>query len=265
MIGWFWTWGRSVDYPMTPATISAIKPTLTTVLPEAVNRTDPVLIPATKWPAIRRRAQSPAWHAAMQQLREDVADLLAQPWDVPTAPAGHFHQYFCPDHGVKLAFDPQSPTVHRCPVDGAVLRGQTYDDAWRWFVNNRLSQGALQLAMLWQLEGNPAHAARVVDILKSYANHYTGYQTFPRRNPRPGIATFQALDEAVWLIPLAWAFDLTRDWMMAADAQTIIQQLLLPAANFLIERHPRRIHNYSCWHNAAIATVGVVTERRDLV
>jgi hypothetical protein len=133
----------------------------------------------------------------MTRLREDVENFIAQDVDVPAEPAGHYHHFFCPDHGVELEFDPRSPKAHRCPVDGAFVRGEPYDAAWRWFVNNRLSQGALRLAVLWQLEGDLDHATRVVEILTGYASHYERYRVAPHPGPSPGIATFQTLDEAV--------------------------------------------------------------------
>lgn len=229
------------------------------------NLTSPLLIPESEWPALRQRAHSPFFAAAMGRLRQDVAEFMEQGLAVPDEPGGHYHHYFCPEHGSELEFDPRSPGAHRCPVDGALFHGAPYDAAWRWFVNNRLSQGALRLAVLWQLEGDPHLAARVTDILTGYAERYAGYRAVPRPHPNTGIATHQTLDEAVWILPLAWAFDLVAGTMSAGQVETIGEQLLIPVAEFLIRRHYAGIHNFACWHNAAIATVGLVTQQRNLV
>ena len=221
--------------------------------------TSPVLIPSADWARLRQRVRSPSFSAAMSRLRQDVVGVQAMALTVADEPAGHYHHFFCPDHGIELTFDPQSPRAHRCPVDGAVFGGPPYDAAWRWFVNNRLSQWALHLGVLWQLEGDPTYAAQVTDILAGYAHRYEGYRSAPHTGPQPGIATFQTLDEAVWILPLAWAFDFTRSTMSDSAAETIVQQLLIPVAEFLIDCHYGGIHNFACWHNAAIATVGAVT------
>src|SRR5690242_20722060 len=123
------------------------------------------LIPDSQWPALCQRAQSAAFEAAMLRLRREVAEYVQQPIATPTEPAGYYHDYFCPAHGVQLIFDPAEPLAHRCPVDGATLRGVQYDAARRWFVNNRLSEVALRLALLWRLEGDPRHLKRAAAIL----------------------------------------------------------------------------------------------------
>ena len=224
-----------------------------------------ILIPESEWPALRQRAQAPAFAAALKQLRRDVETFIAQPLAVPESPGGYYHDYFCPQHGVELLFDPSLPTGHRCPVDGAAICGDRFDAAWRWFVNNRLSQGLLRLAVLWRLEGNPDYADQVVDILTGYAARYSGYRGVPRANANRGIATFHTLDESVWVLPLAWAFDLVRDRMSAEQMKTLAEDLLVPAGEFLVQNHFGGIHNFACWHNAAIATVGLVADRADLV
>ena len=226
---------------------------------------EPILIPESEWPALRQRAQSPAFKAALNQLQQDVETFIAQPLAVPEAPAGYYHDYFCPDHGVELLFDPKLPTEHRCPIDGAVLGGDRFDAAWRWFANNRLSQGLLRLAVLWRLEGNPNYADQVIQVLTDYAAQYARYQKLPRSNANAGIATFHTLDESVWVLPLAWAFDLVRDRMPAQEMKSIAEHLLIPAGEFLVQHHFGGIHNFACWHNATIATIGLVVDRPALV
>jgi len=78
------------------------------------------------------------------------------------------------------------------------------------------------------------------------------------------VATYTTLDESVWIIPLAWAFDIIRDQLAPETAEMIGSQLLGPAAEHLVNHHFRGIHNFSCWHNAAIGTIGLVLGREDL-
>jgi hypothetical protein len=224
-----------------------------------------MLISPAEWESILQRAKLPAFAAAVQRLAREVAAFLAQPLAAPAEPGGYYHDYFCPHHGRELVFDPASPHHHRCPVDNQVWEGPRFDAAWRWFVNHHLAEGAIRLAVSWRLSGNPACLRRVGQILSDYAGHYPGYRQIVRDTPNPGVATYTTLDEAVWVLPLTWAFDLVRDGLDAAQQEQIAGQLLVPVAEHLVDHHFRAIHNFACWHNAAIGTVGVVCYRPDLL
>ena len=95
---------------------------------------------------------------------------------------------------------------------------------------------------------------------------YDGYKAYAGwRPPNHGVAQFSTLDEAVWSIPLAWSFDLIRSTLTDSQQAEIVDKLLLPAADFLMERHFGGIHNFACWHNAAIGTIGAVTGSEELL
>ena len=223
------------------------------------------LISDRQWSQIRRNAGSAQFAPALQLLRHEVQDFIARPVDVPQLPGGYYHDYFCPQHAVQLVFEPDSPRVHRCPVDGATFSGEPFDSAWRWSVNDRLAQSALRLAILWKLEGEDDYRQRVQQILLSYAATYEGCMTSSGRPSNHGIAQYSTLDEAVWVIPLAWSYNLIQATLSASQQKEIVERLLLPAANFLTERHFGGIHNFACWHNAAIGTIGAATGNDDLL
>ena len=218
------------------------------------------LISDEQWAQIRHKAELPQFAAAFELLRHEVGDFFVRPVDVPQLPGGYYHDYFCPQHAVQLVFEPDSPHLHRCPVDGATFSGEPFDSAWRWSVNNRLAESALRLAVLWKLEGKDRNRQRVQEILLGYAAVYDGYKAYSGWRPQNhGVAQFSTLDEAVWSIPLAWSFDLIRSTLTEAQQAEIVERLLLPAADFLMEHHFGGIHNFACWHNAAIGTVGAVS------
>ena len=223
------------------------------------------LIPISEWSSLRQRACSPQFEAAIRKLRRDVEAFEQQPTNVPDQPGGYYHDYFCPEHGRQLIFNPTSPTEHRCSEDGTLLRGARYDAAWRWFVNHRLSEVAQQLALLWRLEGKEQHLRRVTEILKDYARHYAAYEAFGGERENPGVATFTTLDESAWILPLAWAFDMVRASLPSPEAETITDKLLVPAAEHLVKHHFQGIHNFTCWQNAAIGTIGLILNRKDLI
>ncbi len=223
------------------------------------------LITESEWSQVRQKAALPQFAPALQLLRAEVADFLARPVDVPQLPGGYYHDYFCPQHAVQLVFEPDSPRLHRCPIDGAAYSGEPFDSAWRWSVNNLLAESALRLAVLWKLEGKNGHSQRVQEILLDYAANYASYMTSAGRPANHGIAQFSTLDEAVWVIPLAWSFDIVRSALSQAQQAEIVEKLLLPAAGFLTRRHFGGIHNFACWHNAAIGTIGAVTGNEALL
>ncbi len=225
-----------------------------------------MLIPEARWAAIRRRSHLPTFAAVIQRLQDTVAEFETRPVAVPEKPGGYYHDYFCPEHGVQLVFDPAAKAEHCCPVDGARYQGERYDAAWRWFANERLSQAALNAALLWRLdEGNRSHLFRVTKILMGYAARYGLYRSDLQGRPNPGIATYTTLDESVWLLPLVRAFDMVRGALPDGKARDITNRLFAPAAEHLVRHHYRGIHNFACWHNAAIGTVGLVLGREDLV
>ncbi len=226
----------------------------------------PTLISDEQWPQIKHKAGLGEFAAALEFLRHEVADFFARPVGVQALPGGYYHDYFCPQHAVQLIFEPDSPTLHRCPVDGATFSGEPFDSAWRWSVNNRLAESALRLAVLWKLEGEERNRQSVQEILLGYADAYDGYKAYDGWRPENhGVAQFSTLDEAVWSIPLAWSFDLIRSTLSDGQQKEIVDGLLLPAAEFLMARHFGGIHNFACWHNAAIGTIGAVTGRESLL
>ena len=211
------------------------------------------------------RARSEAFQPALARLRRDAAAFSALRLTVPELPGGYYHDFICPEHGVELRFDAHRPKEHRCPVDGARFEGDTYDAAWRWFANHHLAEAALRLAVLSCAEGDPAPAATVRGILLGYADRYAFYQSCARTGVNPGVATYTTLDESVWSIPLAWAYSLIEDTLAPDERERILARLFVPAAEHLMRRRYGAIHNFTCWHNAAIATLGRVAGRADYI
>ncbi len=215
---------------------------------------------------LAERIRSGEYEPACARLRQEAREFLALRMDLPDQQAGFYHDYFCPRHGVELRFDPDRPRAHCCPRDGEVFSGQPYDAAWRWFVNNRLSAQAFKLALLWHVDQDQTCCQRVEEILLGYARRYAAYE--PSRDPRPrarGRATFQSLDEAVWLIPLVRAYDLVRGDLDANAQEEVEEKLLRPAAVHIVAQKYWEIHNIECWHNAAIGGVGICLDEPDFV
>jgi hypothetical protein len=212
---------------------------------------------------LQTRAASPGFAPAIERLRQEEADFLKLRLAVPELPGGYYHDYVCPEHGAQLIFRADSPHAHACPADRRVFEGAIYDAAWRWFVNHENAEAALRCAVLRRVDGGREEALR--GILLGYADRYAQYALTPRAGDNPGIATYTTLDESAWIVPLAWAFDLASDAFSPSERQCLVRRLFLPAAEHLLKRHYPLVHNFGCWHNAAIAILARVSNRPDLL
>lgn len=169
------------------------------------------------------------------------------------------HWYVCPVHGNGLQF--KAPNTHTCPVDGKKYSGWPYDQVIFYQRHNDLATAARDNGLAYQLAGDPAYAANAAWILKQYAARYSTYTLHDvnNRNTQSGArANAQTLDEAVWLLPLVWAYDLVADTLAPSD-RAAIESGLLRAAAAVIQRNDAGASNWQSWHNAAIGAVGFAT------
>ncbi|MBL8179478.1 MAG: heparinase II/III family protein [Bryobacterales bacterium] len=176
--------------------------------------------------------------------------------------------YVCPTHGVNLQF--QAPATHRCTVDNRTYTGWPYDQVILSRRHNELAGAARDLALAWRMTGETKYAEAALWILKQYAEKYLAYphkDVNNRANTRSGArASAQTLDESVWLIPLAWAYDsLAGSAAMSESDRVLIERGLLRAAVEVIQRNDAGISNWQSWHNTAIAAVGFALRDKSLV
>ncbi len=205
---------------------------------------------------LRARRTRPAFARAWAELLKEAREALVQGAVIPAEGAGWWHDYFCPDHATQLEYDPARPHAHRCPVDGRVFSGEPYDGAWRYMTHMRLAQGAHAAALVWLASGDAACAAHARAVLLGYVGRYATYLPHGEHAGK-GRAMGQSLDEAVWSIALAWAYDAMRDALAPEERRQIEDGLLRPAAAHLLGQRFRRVHNIECWHLAALASLGV--------
>ncbi|HET8546560.1 MAG TPA: alginate lyase family protein [Bryobacteraceae bacterium] len=175
--------------------------------------------------------------------------------------------YVCPVHGVGLQYT--APNTHTCPVDKKTLSGWPYDQVIYARRHSELAGAARDNALAFRLTGGQTYAAAAAWILKQYAGRYL---TYPLKDVNNRItnsaarASAQTLDEAAWLIPLAWSYDLLSgtDVLSASERADIENNLLRPAAT-VIQRNDAGISNWQSWHNAAIGAVGFALEDGALI
>ena len=206
-------------------------------------------------------AAADSWPEAYEKRYE------LETWELPPEGGQWSGWYICPDKGVRLRFE--GPGRHVCPVDGKVYSGWPYDQVMYSWMHGHLARSALDLGLAYRLTGEGKYAESAVDILRAYGDKYLEYPIHNVQGDPGGSGAHvlsQTLDEAIWLISMAWAYDLVADSPALGDADRIAIEhgLLRPAAQLIGRNHAGQ-SNWQSWHNAALAAVGFELEDPVLV
>jgi hypothetical protein len=188
------------------------------------------------------------------------ADLwLKRTIRIPTR-GGHFHNFFCED-GNRLEV-PADQTFragpYRCPKCGRVYAGEKYEAALRCVAHHWLAVAAHDLALVSAIEQNQVYGRKAAEILLKYADAYPG----PHTKALEGGILFQSLNEAMWVIPLAQAYDLVYD-LLTPTERARVETFLLTVAKGLRQCESRG--NWQSWHLSAVGVIGYATKNRELI
>lgn len=123
--------------------------------------------------------------------------------------------------------------------------------------------------ILYTITGDEKYAQFVKDMLLSYSEMYPKLGAHPlAHNQAPGKLFHQLLNENVWLVYTAQAYDCIYDWLSEDDRNIIEMNLFNPIIQwFTVENAHQldRIHNHGTWAVASIGMLGYVLGRQDLV
>lgn len=196
--------------------------------------------------------------------------LLESPVEIPTEWGNWIFYYACANDGTSL--QPQSLTEHRCPRCNKIFSDDRTVAANRTRLYYQADRAAVDLAWAFALSDDPRFAAEVRRILLTYAEAYPKYPSRRDRWGREGLlATIggrrycQSLDEAVGIIALAKAYDLTRTSSVWSedDRRKVEQDLFQTVAKVLLHWNYGTI-NHQTWYNAGLMAIANVTEDADL-
>jgi len=222
--------------------------------------------------SLRTDLAKPGWKADLYQARRSSvvtstgcgvranADLwLKRSIEIP-ARGGHFHHFFCVDGDLLQMPNDQRfvPGPYRCPKCGRQYSGEKYEAALRRMAHMWLSQAALDLALVTALEHKPDYAAKAAEILSRCATAYPG----PHTDHVTGGMIYQSLCEAMWVIPLAQAYDLVHGDLSPGQREKIEGFLRTVAQG--IQRCGTH-GNWGSWHLSAVGVVGYAIEDQTLV
>ncbi len=213
-----------------------------------------------------------SWRATIPWATQVVSDILrdadAWPrsftetyyltnWSLPPEGGQWGMWYICPN-GEYLVY--QSPGRHYCPSNGQYYTGWPYDQVIYGRMHNDLAEAARDLGLAYRITGNITYAQRSAEILLAYADAYTAYPYHDINNApnnSGGRVLAQTLDESIWAVPIAWAYDLIADSpALTGTARLHVEQDLLAQIAVTIRRHPAGMSNWQSWHNAGLAAVG---------
>lgn len=187
---------------------------------------------------------------------------------IPSEGGQWWHHYVCPQHGVRLEYS--APSTNRCPIDGKTFSGWPYDQVVLYERHVMLGETARDLALSYQLTGRKEFAEQAAWILKQYAAKYPSYalhDTNGRVSKSAARMASQTLDESIWLIGMAWAYDLIRDasGVLTDEERSTIENALLRASAATVRGYDAGISNWQSWHNAGMAAVGFTLNDDDLI
>lgn len=124
--------------------------------------------------------------------------------------------------------------------------------------------------VLYAMTGDLRYANFVRDMLLRYADLYPALGRHPKAISAEsgGRLFWQTLNETVWLVHVAQAYDCVYDALGQADRKRIESAVLRPMADFFSVEHAAehdRIHNHGTWMVTAVGMLGFALRDADLV
>ena len=209
-------------------------------------------------------AAAPDLAGLLAHITERAAPLLARLPPVPESKALlSTDGGVCPDDGAGLAFDPWSPTAHRCARCGKSFGGERHDRHWARYQHLWLAERAAHLATLAALDDNDAAAARATEILRVYGRSYWQY---PNRDNvlGPSRLFFSTYLESIWIGNYLAAAALLRAGGRLGDATADEVSRVADEAANLIGEFDEGFSNRQTWNSAALAAIAGWFEDEDL-
>ncbi|MEG9432880.1 heparinase II/III domain-containing protein [Terriglobus sp. ADX1] len=227
--------------------------------------------------ARKQLAQQQPWaKASLDLLLKEADDFPASymkrfgTHDAAPPPEGGawLHWYACPESGRPLQFRP--PDQNICPDTGRNFTGYPYDHVVYELRNDALGEAAVASALAYQFTRKLIYAKNAANILKDYARIYPTYKLHDINNkpgPNGAMAYAQTLDESIWLIKIAWTYDLIRDAnvLTVGEKQSIEHDVLRASAAIVLKAHKEPTMNIQSWINAGAAAVGFTLNDQPLI
>ena len=210
--------------------------------------------------------------AAKRAAAVKAADgLVTRPIPVPKGHGSWIFYYACPDDGATLRM--LSLDEHECPKCKRKYVDKRTVAAYRCQMHYDLERAALKLGWAYAYTDDDKYATQVRRILLHLADAYADYpprlDRWGRRGwlaPLGGRRYVQSLDEAVGVIRLAKAYDLTRrSAVWKDDDRKHVEDDFFRATAATLLRFNQGINNHQTWYNAGLMAIASVLADEQLV
>ncbi len=123
--------------------------------------------------------------------------------------------------------------------------------------------------LLFTITGEEKYAQFIKNMLDAYAELYPTLPPHPlSHHQKPGKLFHQMLNETVWLLNTAQAYDCIFNWLEKGDRDRYETNIFNPMAKWFTVDHPHefnRIHNHGMWTAASVGMIGYVLENQDYI
>ena len=191
--------------------------------------------------------------------------------EIPSQGGNWTHYFVCSD-GEKIDYDFPKPDFFTCDTTGEILVGEQYNSSWIAFRHKEVIRSiAIESAVSYYLTNNTTDGENAREILLHYAAIYADLpiqDKYGNVGGAGGKLTRQSLDEAVYLIDLAWIHYLIQPMLSAEQNQEIINGLILPMVETLqtpANQNQDSLSNWFSYHNAAIGMAAVSTNNSSMM
>lgn len=202
-----------------------------------------------------------AQHPSLLFTQQEVEEIKAGRGTVPSFDQSLSEVLNAADAAVH------SPIIVPVPMDGGggIVHEQHKSNYYAMF----------HCGVAWQLTGDKKYARYVADMLEAYAKLYPTLGFHPLKlSSVPGRLFWQTLNESVWLVHTAVAYDCIYNTLSEKQRVTIEKNLFIPMADFIMDgmegNHANRktfnkMHNHATWATAAVGMIGFAMNREDYV
>ena len=191
--------------------------------------------------------------------------------EIPNQGGNWTHYFVCSD-GERIDYDFPKPDFFTCDTTGEILVGEQYNSSWTAFRHKEVIRStAIESAVSYYLTNNTTDGENAREILLHYSAIYADLpiqDKFGNTGGAGGKLTRQSLDEAVYLIDLAWIHYLIQPMLSIEQDQEIINGLILPMVETLqtpANQNRDSLSNWFSYHNAAIGMAAVSTNNSSMM
>lgn len=212
-------------------------------------------------PTVWEKASASDWaRTGLIRIRASADEWLRKELEFPATTGRHPWSYVCPH--CNEALETLSDTEHQCPKCKKIYTGLPYDAVLLRSKHMALARAASNLGLAALMFDRREYAEKALQILLGYADRYAGYPLLDVVGGQGNSAARimdQTLNEAGWLIEIAWAYDLVLGVGVGTeDEHRKIEEQLIRASMATINKCKSGKSNWQSWHNGALACAALV-------